>query len=155
MKFAKLPTSPSTTANPSEEPTDDPWALFVVIYSGRCCWVIDSHLIKLEIKQKRYLKIITNNPIDTRSTPLFFYLKLLKLKDIYKLKMATEVKRIIDNDLTNQYNLNFTYNIHDYNTRSSATEKLVTPSVHTNTGISSFNFQTTNIWNQLPQTFFK
>lgn len=116
-------------------------------------WVTDCHLKKLEIKQKRALKIITYNPIDTPSTPLFSYLKLLKLKDIYKLKMATEVKRIIDNDLTNQYNLNFTYNIHDYNTRSSATKKLGTPSVHTNIGISSFKFQATKIWNQLPENF--
>ena len=68
--------------------------------------------------------------------------------------MVTEVKRIIiDNDLTNQYSLNFTYNIHDYNTRSSATEKLGTPSVHTNIGISSFKFQATKIWNQLPENF--
>ena len=98
------------------------------------------HLNKLEVKQKCALKIITNNPIDTPSTPLFFHLKLLKFKDIYELKMVTEIKRIINNDLTEQYKLNFTYNILDHNTRSSANKKLAIPSVNTNIGKNSFKF---------------
>ena len=65
--------------------------------------------------------------------------------------MVTEVKRIINNNLTEQYKLNFTNNINDHNTRSSANNKLAIPSVNTNIGENFFKFQGAKLWNQLPE----
>ena len=53
-------------------------------------------LILLRIIQKRVLRIITDSPLRTPSTPLFSELQLLKLDDVYKLQVAKIMHTIHD-----------------------------------------------------------
>ena len=93
---------------------------------------------------------MTNNPIDTPSKPLFCKLKLLNVKDIYNLKTATAVKRMIANNTLDVKELNSSRNIYNYETRHSAQDKLAVPKINTNFGEKSLKFQCPSVWNKIP-----
>ena len=48
-------------------------------------------------KQKRIIKIMTFNSMTSHSNPLFIELNLLKLNNIFRLKVGLAMRRLISN----------------------------------------------------------
>ena len=94
--------------------------------------------------------VITNSSRETSTNPLFIQLKLLKLEDIFKLKMALEIKRIISLNLNNNIGLQLNSSIYNYKTRSSTNSDFHIPQVNSNVGKSSLKYQGSLIWKNIP-----
>ena len=101
--------------------------------------------------QKRVLRIITRSPYCTPSTPLFSELELLKLNDIYKLKIAIAVYNKHNGNWPGKHMLVNLTNLHDHNTRLSSKLNFFTSSIHTNAGKSLSIFSGAQIWNEVPR----
>ena len=69
--------------------------------------------------QKRILRTITSSPYCTPSTPIFSDLELLKLDDIYKLKIAIAVHNKRHGNLPGKQMLVNLTNLHDHYLRLS------------------------------------
>lgn len=124
------------------------------LHYGILCWgsAYPTHLKKLLIKQKWAVKIITNSNIRSPSTPLFHSLKILKINEIFKYKIGMEVRRLINNNSLNSFDLSYLHSLHSHSTRSSAMENLSIPQVKSDIGKTLFKFQAPLVWNQLPQS---
>ena len=85
------------------------------------------------------------------STPLFSELELLKLDDIYKLKIAIAVHNKHNGNLPGKQTLVNLTNLPDHNTRLSSKSIFFTPSIHTNAGKSHSIFSGAQIWNEVPR----
>lgn len=107
-------------------------------------------LNKLEVKQKWALKIMTSSNLRSPSTPLFYNLKILKLEDVHKLKISTQICKMINNNTLNQYDIQFVQESHNYSTRTSARNNLAIPSVNKNIGKTTLRYKGPLIWNQVP-----
>ena len=116
------------------------------------CWggSAKCHLTKIIIKQKWAVKLISNCARDTPSNPLFIQLNLLKLNDVYKLKVGTEIKKMIALNLIVNTDFQFNCNLYRYSTRSSAKNNFYVPQVKTNVGKSSLKYRGAVIWNEIP-----
>ena len=55
-----------------------------------------THLKSLEVLQKRFIRIIHGTPSRAHTSPLFFYSCILKLEDIYRLKLASYMYQLPD-----------------------------------------------------------
>ena len=80
-----------------------------------------SNLLYLQRLHKRALRLITFSKFNAHADPLFSRLKILKIKDIYKLQILTYIYKCkynqIRNGLSNSENCTFR-NTHGYNTRN-------------------------------------
>jgi hypothetical protein len=130
---------------------------FALVYShlhyGISCWgTAPKYLLnKLYIKQKWAIKIMTNSDIRAPSTPLFFQLHLLKLEDVSKLKIAIEIRRLMEINQLHKFNFQYGQSIHTHTTRSSTKGNFVIPKVNTDIGKSTLKFKGAIIWNNLPE----
>ena len=112
------------------------------------------HLDKIFVKQKKTIRIMTFSPYLAHTTPIFYHLKLLKLEDIFKLRVATLAFKIINlrnsnNSFTNKPRS--TLNLpHSYNTRAKTNRNIYPIFARTRLGQSSLEYQIPSIWNKLP-----
>ena len=125
------------------------------LHYGITCWGSAAKYIinKLYIKQKWAIKIMTNSKLQERSTPLFFRLHVLKLEDIFKLKLVMEIRRLILNNSLSKFNLKFSKTTHSYSTRTSCNDNLTIPRVNTNIGKTTLKYVGAVTWNGLPSEF--
>jgi hypothetical protein len=81
-----------------------------------------TRLQSLFLLQKRCMRIVTNSPYNTHSSPLFIKLNQLKIFDLNKLAIATFMYRSHKHCLPNNFSNYFCNNssIHDYFTRQSS-----------------------------------
>ena len=105
---------------------------------------------KLFVKQKIILKLMTFNIFNTPSNPIFLQLNLLKLPDMYKLKIAISTYNSTNTNNQNNNNIVPLDSIHNYGTRSRQRGDLFVPSVRTTKGQRSFTYQSSIIWNNIP-----
>ena len=97
---------------------------------------------------------MTFSPYLAHTTPIFYHLKLLKLEDIFKLRVATLAFKIINlrnsnNSFTNKPRS--TLNLpHSYNTRAKTNRNIYPIFARTRLGQSSLEYQIPSIWNKLP-----
>ena len=86
----------------------------------------------LETVQNRTIQIITRSDFTAHVTPLYKKLHILKLKDIYNLKIAELLHKIHNNQIISPFNLIKTTHIHAHFTRfsSKANYYLKTPITH-------------------------
>ena len=87
-------------------------------------------------------------------SPYYNLLGILKLENIYKLKVSLFTHRL-KNDTSNTRDvllniLTPVSEIHSYNTRYAANQNFFKPSVRTNYGTSAFKFSATKIWESVP-----
>lgn len=77
------------------------------------------HLNKLNVIQKKAIRVITNSKYNEHTAPLFKELSLLKLTDIYKLNVGKFMYKMVQNNLPPQIKHAFTKNqdLHNHNTR--------------------------------------
>ena len=71
----------------------------------------NTHISSLVIAQKRAVRIVASQPPFAHTNPIFSYLNILKLSDIYLYNLGIYMKKNVDNFTSNYYN-----NLH--NTRS-------------------------------------
>ena len=125
------------------------------IHYGISCWGSASkkQLQKIYVKQKWAVKVITNSAIRDSSTPLFHSLGILKLEDVFQLKVATEIRRLIISKSLHKFRLEFLHRIHTYSTRSASKSNFGIPAVKTNLGKATLKYKGSVIWNNLPDNF--
>ena len=108
-------------------------------------------LNKIQILQNKLLKVLFNKPYRTGTNDLHRELQLLKVNDLYKLRVLNFVYKAVNRESIDQFCNYFPsrVNIHDHNTRQK--KQLVVKNVKTNFGKSSVYFQGANLWNTYSQ----
>ena len=103
----------------------------------------------LEVLQKRIVRIICNADRLASTSSLFKQLNLLKLQDINILQIAQFMYKYHHCLLPTEFNDYFVLNsnVHEHNTRSSATNKYHLPSIKTNIRKFSIKFSGPTTWN--------
>ena len=83
------------------------------------CWGFASqcHLEPLNVLNRRAIRTIYNVPWDAHTTPLFYDLKILKLKDMYTFQIAKIMHQYSSNSYKGKYNITSVKNVHNYPTR--------------------------------------
>ena len=115
----------------------------VSICTGRCDRIIRLHRrIVLNLFSKYF----------SEDTEIFKSMEILKFTDIYKLRVAVYMFRMIQ---LNEFpallsNLNLTYPDHNYETRNR--DQLITPFPRIEAIRMNFKYQFSNIWNQVPES---
>ena len=131
---------------------------------GSAC---DSHLKAIQILQNRVVRLLTYNdqfptipgPLPA-SSPLFCKLRLLKIKDLFILRVCIFIHTCLFNALLTNFEdwFKFSVNIHNYETRlnfniasESLTNNLFIPSARTsNYGLKLLKVNGPRIWNSIP-----
>ena len=100
----------------------------------------DTHLKPLEILQKRCIRVINSKPFLEHSEPLFFSNEILKLKDVYRFKLACFMHKLP--------NLNQFLNSHNYETRY---RNHLQPQYHRlSVCQQSISYHGPKLWNEIP-----
>ena len=125
------------------------------LHYGIPCWGSAAKYLlnKLRTKQNWILRVITNSKPQSHSTPLFHSMNILKLDDIYLLKVAIEMRKLIFNNSLHNYNIHFIQTSHNYQTRSSTKNNLSIPSINKNIGKASLKYKGPIIWNEVPAEY--
>ena len=90
-----------------------------------------NHLMML---QKRAIRIISNVNAREHTTNLFYKLHLLKLPEIYKLRLIIIMYKINKGTWIGNLNLTKVDSIHNYKTRLSVNQNFSLPAIRTNLG---------------------
>ena len=108
-----------------------------------------SNLQRIEILQKRALRIVSNSTYDAHTGPIFKELKLLKFHDIHSFQLGIFMFSFKNSTLPSKFNNFFVLNsqIHNYNTRNAQFFRL--PLCRTNTRKFSIYFQGPKFYNSL------
>jgi len=108
-----------------------------------------SHLNKLEILQKKIVRIISGVQPRCPRAPLFYDLGFLKVHEINKYLILKFMYKYHSSSLPDVFSSYFPYvaSIHDYATRQS--NCLYIPSVRTNLGKMSIKYRGPILWNEL------
>lgn len=101
----------------------------------------DTHLNCLIVIQKRAVRLIACSDYLAHTTPLFYQLKILKLKDIYKLNLAVHMYKLHCNN-------SITLPVHHYETRQR--QRAVPSFERLSQCQKSINFMGPKIWNEIP-----
>ena len=111
-----------------------------------------SHLHRLEVVQKKIIRIISNSSFNAHSAPLFLDLNVLPLNKIYVSAVLIFMYKLRNNALpaTDLFKDMFQYNHshHQYNTRQRT--NVHTPVSHLSLAYRSIRFSGVNLWNSLP-----
>ena len=110
----------------------------------------EENLNKIEVLQKKCLRIMTFSDFNSHTNPLFIDLKLLKVRDIIKsqqLKLVYEFyKNLLPTDLQSLFV--FDSDVHDYQTNRFSKHFLHIPRIHTVTyGNKSVKYHCPILWN--------
>ena len=110
----------------------------------------NSNLNPLLIRQKRMIRIIMNKPFRSPSSPLFFELKVLKLHELYKFRIAILMFNNKSGKVQMPQSLVPLTNLHTHDTRLRANQNYVIPPAHTNLKKTSFSYVGPRIWQDIP-----
>ena len=115
----------------------------------------NENIEKIEILQKKCVRILTFSPFNSHTSDIFKEMKILKVKDIIKMHQLKLVfdftKNALPNDLMSLFTL--AKDVHpDQNLNSSENNLLYIPKVKTTTyGTNSLKYHCAKLWND----FFK
>jgi len=110
----------------------------------------EENIKKIEVLQKKCLRIMTFSDFNSHTNPLFNNLNLLKVRDIIKMHQLTLVYSFYNNLLPTELNKLFVLdsNIHDHGTRSVSRNLLHIPRVFTSSfGNNSIKYKGPILWN--------
>ena len=99
--------------------------------------------------QKKIIKLITFNPFDSPSAPIFNQLNILNIDTLYKLNLAILMHKIHHNTITGNYNIALSKNTHSYNTRGSINKNYYQTHNRLNIGLNSFITNGIKLWNSI------
>ena len=116
-----------------------------------CAWGKQAaYIIKpLETIQNRSIQIITKSDFTDHVTPLYKRLKILKLKDIYNLKIAILLHKIHNNQIIAPFNLIKINQVHSHYTRFSSNENYYLKTPLTTLTWSSFTVAAVQAWRNI------
>ena len=105
---------------------------------------------KLQLLQKKAIRIITSSHYIAHTDPLFSTTKLLKLDDLYKYQLGIFMHKVTHFQLPQNMSSMFlrTDNIHSHQLRNQNAYYI--QQIRTNTGKSKINFSGSKFWNTLP-----
>ena len=108
----------------------------------------------LHILQKKAMRIITFSKFDAHSSPIFKYLNIIKLPDLYVLYTTIFMHKFHYQKLPSAFNHYFTAvnETHAYNTRLASKQSYSFPKSRTNFGIFNIRYQGPKIWNSLDES---
>ena len=110
-----------------------------------------STILPLFRLQKKIVRIITFNPYDSHSSPIFHSLHILPLDYLYKFNLALILHKINNNTITvGSHNLIPISSIHHHNTRLSANNNFYQTFNRTKIGQSTYSSQGIKFWKHLP-----
>ena len=119
-----------------------------------CCnvWGLTSeeNIKKIEVLQKKCIRIMTFSDFSCHTNPLFVNLKLLKIRDLIKIYQLKLVYSFYNNSLPIELNSLFRLvsDVHNRETRSASHNLLYIPRVFTTTfGIKSIKYVGPILWN--------
>ena len=100
------------------------------------------------------MRTITFSKFDAHSSPIFKYLTIIKLPDLYVLSIAIFMHKFHHKKLPSAFNHYFTTvnEIHAYNTRLASKQSYSLPKTRTNFGIFNIRYQGPKIWNSLDES---
>ena len=113
---------------------------------------LEENIKKIEVLQKKCLRIMTFSEFNCHTTPLFINLKLLKIPDFIKIQQLKLVYSFYSNMLPCGLKPLFKLNsdIHDYATKSVSQNLLHIPRINTSTyGTKSIRYTGPILWNFL------
>ena len=84
-----------------------PYLLYCNLVWGGC---VQAHINDLLLIQKKIVRLITNQHYLAHTNPLFYRTRILKVSDIHLYLLGIEAYK-------QNYNSNFNYTTHRYNTR--------------------------------------
>ena len=121
---------------------------FIESYMNYCPIIFGNafncHLNQLEVAQKKCIRIISHSNYFAHTEPIFYNLKLLKFKDIYKLNLCTYLYK-------NMESFQFSSENHDHETRSSTSRNFIPEFQRLSlTQNQSIKYQAPTFWNALP-----
>ena len=110
----------------------------------------EENIKKIEVLPRKCLRIMTFSDFNSHTNPLFYNLRLLKVRDIIKsqqLKLVFEFcNNLLPIELENTFK--FVSNVHNYNTISASNNLLYIPRIFTSTyGRKSIKFRCPILWN--------
>ena len=110
-----------------------------------------SNLSRLQVLQKRAVRMIAMTHYRTRTSPIFAKLNILKLNDIFTLNIATFTYRYHKSLLPSRFENVHTTNqsVHTYNTRHATDLRI--DYVRTSHYKYSLKYRSVQIWNNLPE----
>ena len=109
-----------------------------------------STLEPISILQRRIIRIITFSDFRCHTSPLFYKLNILKLTDIYNLKLGILFHNIINNKFTGTNNLISLNSVHNHNTRLADTNNFYQTFSNSNLGLSSYAMAGLKFWRVIP-----
>ena len=107
-------------------------------------------LLPLLRKQKCIVRAMLFKPNTSASSPLFLKLKLLKLDELYNLKLGLIMHNQTKQDTNLTSNFNLISSVHNHNTRSNNGTNLYISTVKSNLGKTPFSYSGPRIWNTIP-----
>lgn len=114
---------------------------------GRCC---ETRLAPIFRLQKKAIRFMCNKPYIEPTNPLFMEHKMLKLADIFKLKICTLVCKLKDDNLVGDLRITPLSTIHNYDTRLQQHKNFHIPSSNTNLGKTAFEYKGPKLWQEVP-----
>ena len=125
------------------------------IQCGIVVWGLtyDIHTKPIYILQKKVVRAITFNKFAAPSTPIFSELKILKLYDLFYLKLLSFVYECINKTSPSYFHDYFTLlsSVHQYDTRQARMGGIFLNRRNTlQYGIRSVRYTGTKSWNELP-----
>ena len=107
----------------------------------------DNHISNLIVIHKKLIRVITCSDYNAHTSPLFYRLEILKLKDIYTFSLAVEMFKY-NKGLTNNNNYNASHREQVYNTRNK--NAMLPTFQRLTTTQQSISYRAPHVWNSLP-----
>ena len=116
------------------------------------CWGFASqcYLEPLNVLNRRAIRTICNAPREAPTTPLFFELGILKLKDIYTFQIAKIMHQISRNNYKGNYNILSVKEVHKYPTRFAESFNYYQKSTNLKLTDKALSIVGPKIWSQVP-----
>ena len=103
--------------------------------------------------QKKLVRIISSQPSHSHSAPIFKSLKLLRLSDVFQLKLLIFVFETVNRISPSCFDDFFLLNssVHGYNTgQASKGDLFLTRKNTLQYGLNSFRYKGAKLWNEMP-----
>ena len=112
----------------------------------------NSHMRKLQLLQKKTIRIITSSHYIAHTDPLFAMTKHMKLEDMYKYQLGILMQRVTHSQPQLPHNMSSMFlrtdKIHSHKLRNQ--NAYFIQQIRTNTRKSTINFSGPTYWNTLP-----
>jgi hypothetical protein len=104
------------------------------------------YIKRIWILQKKAIRVITNQPYNAHTNPLFHKLKILKLEDIHMLQLGQFMHKMCHTELPDPLNSKLVINaqVHHHNTRTSTNPRR--PQIKTSIASNSIYYQSSGIF---------